>query len=202
MATGLILYTIGSFLLVVFGVLGIVALVIYIINRNKGNSTGREKPSDTQLYSSKPVVDKRLDSLSKTESKNLIDDLESQYDGVLPLFENDYDKLEANFMNDVKVCVSKVEGEEYSIPSPESVEIHQSDKSFDQVPDWEHRYIYSAEDIQYANQEQKAFYEYFRNEFLKGNIVDINGNTNYAFVLMFELINVAKKTLDVQLLQE
>ena len=202
MAIGLILYTIGPYLLIVFGVLSILALVIYIVNRNKGNSTERESPSDPQRYHQTLVVDKQLDSIPKAESNNLIEDVDSQHDGVLPLFENDYDKLEANFMNDVKVCVSKEEGEEYSIPSPKSVEIHQSDKSFDQVPDWEHRYIYSAEDIRYANREQKAFYGYFRDEFLKGNIVDLNGNTNYAFVLMFELIDVAKKTLDVQLLQE
>ena len=202
MAIGLILYTIGTYLLIVFGVLGIVALVIYIINRNRGNSTGRERTSKPQLYRQKLVVEKRLDSIPKTESKSLIEDIESQHDGILPLFENDYDKLEANFMNDVKVCVSKVEGVEYSIPSPKSVETPPSDESFDKVPEWEHRYIYAAEEIEYANQRQKAFYAYFKKEFLNGNDIDICGNTNYAFVLMFELIKDAEKTSNVQLLQD
>lgn len=201
-ALGLILYTIGPYLLIVFGVIGIVALVLYFVNKKKENSTEQEKTSETQQYIQKLLVDKRLDFIPEDESKNLIEEVESQADGVLPLFDNDYDKLEENFMNDVKVCISKVEGEVYTIPSPKSIEVHQSDKSIDKVPDWGHRYIYSAEEIQYANQEQKEFYVYFRDEFLKGNIVDLNGNTNYAFVLMFELIDVAKKTSDVQLLQE
>ena len=201
-ALGLILYTIGPYLLIVFGVIGIVALVLYFVNKNKENSTEQEKTSETQQYIQKLLVDKRMDFIPEDESKNLIEEVESQCDGVLPLFDNDYDKLEEEFMNDVKVCISKVEGEVYTIPSPKSIEVHQSEKSIDKVPDWAQRYNYSAEEIQYANQEQKEFYVYFRDEFLKGNIVDLNGNTNYAFVLMFELIDVAKKTSDVQLLQE
>lgn len=201
-ALGLILYTIGPYLLIVFGVIGIVALVLYFVNKKKENSTEQEKTSETQQYVPKSLVYKRLDFIPEKESNNLIEEVESQCDGVLPLFDNDYDKLEEEFMNDVKVCISKVEGEVYTIPSPKSIEVYQSEKSIDKVPDWAHRYIYSAEEIQYANQEQKEFYEYFRDEFLKGNIVDLNGNTNYAFVLMFELIDVAKKTSDVQLLQE
>ena len=201
-ALGLILYTIGPYLLIVFGVIGIVALVLYFVNKKKENSTEQEKTSETQQYVPKSLVYKRLDFIPEKESNNLIEEVESQCDGVLPLFDNDYDKLEEEFMNDVKVCISKVEGEVYTIPSPKSIEVYQSEKSIDKVPDWAHRYIYSAEEIQYANQEQKEFYEYFRDEFFKGNIVDLNGNTNYAFVLMFELIDVAKKTSDVQLLQE
>ena len=201
-ALGLIIYTIGPYLLIVFGVIGIVALVLYFVNKIKDNSTEQEKASETQQCIPKSLVYKRLDFIPEKESKNLIEEVEPQADGVLPLFDNVYDKLEENFMNDAKVCISKVEGEVYTIPSPKSIEVHQSDKSIDKVPDWGHRYIYSAEEIQYANQEQKEFYVYFRDEFLKGNIVDLNGNTNYAFVLMFELIDVAKKTSDVQLLQE
>lgn len=202
LAIGLILYKIGPYLLIIFGVIGIMALVLYVININKDNSIEQEKTSEIQQYSQKPVMDKRLDFIPENESKKLIVDVEPQCDGVLPLFENDYDKLEANFMNDVKVCVSKVEGVEYSIPSPKSVETHPSDESFDKVPEWEHRYIYAAEDIEYANQKQKAFYAYFKKEFLNGNDIDICGNTNYAFVLMFELIKDAEKTLNVQLLQD
>lgn len=201
-AIGLILYTIGPYLLIVFGVIGIVALVLYVINRNKDNSTEQEKTFKIQQNSQKPVMDKRPNFISDNKSKNLIVDVETQCDGVLPLFDNDYDKLEEEFMNDVKVFISKVEGEEYSIPSPKSVETHQMDISFEKVPDWEHRYIYAAEEIEYANQKQKAFYAYFKKEFLKGNDIDICGNTNYAFVLMFELIKDAEKTLNVQLLQD
>lgn len=57
------------------------------------------------------------------------------------------------------------------------------------IPVWPHRYIYSYDEIIYANDEQKTFYELFRYKFLKGQFIDIQGNSNYVFILLFHLLN-------------
>ena len=52
------------------------------------------------------------------------------------------------------------------------------------VPRWEHQRIYSYYEILGATYEQKNFYYLFRRKFLNGKYLDLQGNTNYAFVLM------------------
>lgn len=56
------------------------------------------------------------------------------------------------------------------------------------VPYWPHFYVYSFDAINRANAEQKKFYENFRTAFLNGIYLDLQGNTNYAFVLLFDLL--------------
>ena len=55
------------------------------------------------------------------------------------------------------------------------------------VPYWEHTYIYSVVDLQKANHQQRQFYRYFKAQFLKERYLDIDDNSNYVFVLMFDL---------------
>lgn len=57
------------------------------------------------------------------------------------------------------------------------------------VPFWAHHYVYSYDEINEATYEQKAFYYYFKESFLKGEFLDLEGNTNYAFILLFDLLN-------------
>lgn len=57
------------------------------------------------------------------------------------------------------------------------------------VPYWPHQYIYSFSEINNATQEQKEFYTKFKNEFLNRNFIYLNGNNNYAFILLFDLLN-------------
>ncbi len=56
------------------------------------------------------------------------------------------------------------------------------------VPVWAHRYVYSADELGYATQQQKSFYLEFRRAFVRGCYYDLEGNTNYAFILLFDLI--------------
>jgi hypothetical protein len=60
------------------------------------------------------------------------------------------------------------------------------------VPRWEHQRIYSYYEILNATYEQKNFYYLFRRKFLNGKYLDLQGNTNYAFVLMFDLLDTCK----------
>lgn len=72
-------------------------------------------------------------------------------------------------------------------------------------PHWRHTYVYSYDEIRNATQEQKQFYSYFKAKILNGEYVDIQGNTNYAFILYFDLLEEYKdhrnqNILDDQLL--
>ncbi|GAB3522248.1 tellurite resistance TerB C-terminal domain-containing protein [Emticicia fontis] len=59
----------------------------------------------------------------------------------------------------------------------------------DKVPYWKHHYVYSYSEIVSATNEQKNFYEIFKSRFLHEEYLDLEGNTNYAFILLFDLLN-------------
>lgn len=77
-----------------------------------------------------------------------------------------------------------------------------SNSSFQEPPYWSHSYVYSYDELRYANKEQKKFYFYFKNRVLAGEFVDIKGNTNYAFILYFDLLNEYQSHRDIKLLDE
>jgi hypothetical protein len=57
------------------------------------------------------------------------------------------------------------------------------------VPYWQHQYVYSFSEINAATQQQKAFYWLLKDCFHKGEYIDLEGNTNYAFILFFDLLD-------------
>ncbi len=59
----------------------------------------------------------------------------------------------------------------------------------DKIPYWRGGNIHSQHDIEYATPEQKIFYFYFKSEFLKGKLVDIDNNVNYAIILHLDLLD-------------
>lgn len=69
------------------------------------------------------------------------------------------------------------------------------------VPYWAHSYVYSYYELRYATKEQKAFYYYFKDNFLNGVYLDIEGNTNYAFILLFDLLNEFDSHKDINKLE-
>lgn len=69
------------------------------------------------------------------------------------------------------------------------------------VPFWHKFYVYSYNDLNSANQAQKKFYKYFRNRLLNNQWTDIDGNTNYAFVLYFDLLDRYNEHQDIDLLE-
>lgn len=77
-----------------------------------------------------------------------------------------------------------------------------SNSSFQEPPNWSHSYVYSYDELRYANKEQKKFYFYFKNKVLIGESVDIKGNTNYAFILYFDFLKEYQSHRDIKLLDE
>lgn len=71
-----------------------------------------------------------------------------------------------------------------------------------QPPYWSHSYVYSYDEINYATSEQKKYYSYFKKKVLKGEFVDIQGYTNYAFILYFDLLKEYETHKDIKLLEE
>lgn len=58
-----------------------------------------------------------------------------------------------------------------------------------EVPYWRHQYVYSYQEINAATDEQKSFYKIFKTKFLAGEYLDVEGNSNYYFILLFDLLN-------------
>lgn len=70
------------------------------------------------------------------------------------------------------------------------------------VPYWEHIYVYSVADLQKATLQQKQFYRYFKAQFLKKCYLDIEDNSNYAFMLMFDFAADYTMHKDYDLLEQ
>ena len=67
------------------------------------------------------------------------------------------------------------------------------DNSIIEVPEWKNQYVYSLSEINQASNKQKEFYYIFRYSFLKGDYIDLKSNTNYAFILLFDIQNEYEK---------
>lgn len=70
------------------------------------------------------------------------------------------------------------------------------------VPYWRHQYVYSYDEIAGATPKQRTFYNYLKAQVLQGQFVDIEGNTNYAFILYFDLLKAYDNHQDIELLDE
>ena len=69
-------------------------------------------------------------------------------------------------------------------------------------PFWSHTYVYSYDEINHATPAQKKYYSFFKNKILNGEFVDIQGYTNYAFILYFDLLNEYEKHQDIKILEK
>ena len=70
------------------------------------------------------------------------------------------------------------------------------------VPCWPHQYVYSYSEINQASDEQKLFYRIFRSNFLSEHYFDLEGNTNYAFILLFDLLDKYEHHKDISKLED
>ncbi|MBW7870492.1 MAG: hypothetical protein H3C39_05455 [Flavobacteriia bacterium] len=62
-------------------------------------------------------------------------------------------------------------------------------KSQHEIPYWKHSYISSFSAIENATAEQKEFYKYFKYEFFNSRYINLEGNSNYVFVLFYDFLN-------------
>jgi len=115
-----------------------------------------------------------------------------------PLLLNEQSDDSIQLFSEIKNDDSIVEitDQSYGINSNNNLKKHSSG-----VPNWAHHYVYSFSEINSASKEQKEFYSIFKNSFLKEEYLDIEGNTNYAFILLFDLLEEYDKHNDISKLE-
>nr|WP_317632951.1 tellurite resistance TerB C-terminal domain-containing protein [uncultured Flavobacterium sp.] len=70
------------------------------------------------------------------------------------------------------------------------------------VPYWQHQYVYSFSELKKATPSQKQFYFYFKNSFITGRYYDLEGNSNYCFILLFNLLDEYDNHKSITLLEK
>lgn len=120
------------------------------------------------------------------------------------------DELVQNILKNIKITVTTssstksnyddsiidVTDQSYRINSNNNLKKYSSD-----VPYWSHHYVYSYSELNSASAEQKKFYNIFKINFLNGEYFDLEGNTNYAFILLFDLLNEYDSHKDISKLE-
>lgn len=61
-----------------------------------------------------------------------------------------------------------------------------------EVPYWQMGYVRSRDALRYGSTTQRKFYKEFKARFLEGEYLDIKGNSNYCFILLFDLPFILK----------
>lgn len=120
------------------------------------------------------------------------------------------DELVQNILKNIKITVTTssstksnyddsiidVTDQSYRINSNNNLKKYSSG-----VPYWSHHYVYSYSELNSASAEQKKFYNIFKINFLNGEYFDLEGNTNYAFILLFDLLNEYDSHKDISKLE-
>lgn len=136
--------------------------------------------NDDRLPTRKPVVLDNRNIQSPVRFKTFADQQDDYYK------KNDSSIIDVNEITfELKITPSEVE-------SPNTIK----------VPFWVHTYVYSISEIDNATAEQKEYYYYFKNQFLDNKFINIEGNTNYAFILYFDLLQEYDKHDDIKLLEK
>lgn len=187
---------------------------------NSGNSGSNNKMSDTPV--SNIVAEYPLDknkisediSISKVDVSNTVKvdvnekfvaPVEKVKPEITPLTETHTERLSLarSILQSSSTPETKKDDPSIIVVSDysEKIMLDQSIADEDRVPIWPHKYIYSANAIDGASISQMAFYHKFKSNFLNDIYLDLEGNTNYAFVLYFDLIDGFKHHNQIDLLE-
>jgi hypothetical protein len=74
-------------------------------------------------------------------------------------------------------------------------------KHNEKVPYWNHKYIFSKDELENVSYDQRKFYQIYKESFLNGKMLDVEGNDNYTFVLFYDLISTFQIHRDIKLLE-
>ena len=70
------------------------------------------------------------------------------------------------------------------------------------VPFWRYQSDFSFSDLENASIEQQEFYKIYKQKFLNGEFLDIEGNNNYLHILFYDLLAEYSKNKNIQELQK
>lgn len=185
---------------------GIILLIIVFValpikERRKAANTSKviiqsdDKPDKHKKFadvaekhnSSVPVINHEKDDVVKINSEKNVRDTEQTVHEKTIKNILDHLAIEAAANNEIETdkneSVIDVTGKSHRID--EIFKLKQTEK----VPNWPHHYVYSFSEINNATEEQKYFYNLFKESFVQEKYLDLEGNTNYAFILLFDLLN-------------
>lgn len=148
-------------------------------NKVKVSNQVTKAVNDDRLPSRKPVVLENRNIQTPVRFRTFADQQDDYYK------KNDSSIIDVNEITfELKITPSEVES-----------------RNTIKVPFWVHTYVYSISEIDNATAEQKEYYYYFKNQFLENIFINIEGNTNYAFILYFDLLQEYDKHNDIKLLE-
>jgi hypothetical protein len=127
--------------------------------------------------------------MGSKRNKTISNNYEKKYDGFHENFSTITDKNNDNSIIDVT-------GQSFTINSNPVLNNYILG-----VPQWTHQYVYSYSEIKSASNAQTKFYSIFKNSFFKGVYYDLVGNTNYAFILLFDLLEEYEFHKNISLLE-
>lgn len=147
-------------------IIGIIIFIIYASsNRKKSNNQNATYTKSNERQKSEKEIKEELvkNLLKNTKVTVTISETTNNYtdDSIIDVTDQSY---KINSINNLK-------------------------KYSNGVPYWAHHYVYSYSEINTASPEQKLFYEIFKSNFLNNICLDIEGNSNYSFILLFNLID-------------
>lgn len=127
---------------------------------------------------------KRNTKVHLTESNNLEKKLKRGFiDNIHKNIKIEVNSIDSNNSENDDSIID-VTGKAYNIINPQLNLV----KYTEGVPYWKHQYVYSSSEINYATSEQVKFYNNFKHRFINGEFLDVEGNSNYYFILLFDLI--------------
>ena len=119
------------------------------------------------------------------------------------------EELAQNLLKNIKVTVLKSNNLNNNIDNSiidvtnESIEKIDSARTSNHLLPyyWENKAITSYNDIYTATKEQRDFYITFKHAFLRNVYIDLRGYTNYAYILLFDLLKEYDRERDIRNLE-
>jgi hypothetical protein len=179
----------------VFILIAIIALLVLAIkasgNRKSTASPQQTRSSQKQTASQYPSKKQFTNSLRMSDEEKKAAEARELAETLLKSIKITVGPSKASLDD----SIIDVTNNRYKIPDGAS-------SNASDVPYWPHFYVYSYQDLNKTNAQQKAFYQHFKACFLKGEYLDIKGNTNYAFILLFDLLQEFDRQPDLNTLEE
>lgn len=147
----------------------IIGLIFIFFNATKKREPINRRILDTNSYDKNYVEQKNADESANNDSDNIT------------AFSVIATNSLGQSINDDSII--DVTDQSYSLKSKSKLIKHSLG-----VPYWTHQYVYSFSDLNNASDDQKKFYKVFKANFVNGQYINLEGYTNYAFVLLFDLL--------------
>lgn len=172
--------------IIIFIILGVVVSIIYLSNRKTKSSKQNTTVSNQQLNNTRISQSPKRTTINQSSTidnkiiEKIVDDLSNsiKIEVTTPSYKNP----------SIDKSIIDITDETYIISNhPSGLKKYENG-----VPFWTRYIVNSYSEIKTVSPEQRQFYINFKNGFLTGVFYDLEGNTNYAFILLFDLIEYYK----------